>query len=152
MKKKSLLLMFVAIVILLFLGILLGNYWQSKKWKTLTGCISYENKDYEYSFAGKGNWRLVSQDMGCNTSYNTAQTWGLVDHKVDGKKKNIGQISVLVSVVKPNSPDDNKFKYIVLPDKDIYIELGRITGTIGSETFSITDPDWQRIKNSFQFK
>ena len=152
MKKRSLLVVVSTIVILIFLGILLGNYWQSKRWKTLAGCISYENKNYEYSFIGKGNWSLTDEEMGCNTSYETAQTWGLANHKVEDKKKNIGQLSILVTVVKPNSTDDNSFRYLSLPDKDIYVELGRITGTIGSEVFSITDSDWKKIKDSFQFK
>jgi hypothetical protein len=152
MKKKNLLVTLGIIVALLVLGLLLNNYWQSKRWKTIHGCISYENKNYEYNFAGKGSWQIIDDDMGCNTSYDTAQTWGLVNHKVSGKKRNIGQLSVLVSIVKPNSPDGNSFRYLTLPDRDIYVEIGRITGTIESQTFGITDGEWEKLKNSFQFK
>lgn len=79
--------MFITVVILLFWGILFGNYWQSKRWKTFTGCISYENKNYKYSFVGKGNWQLISHDMGRNTSYSTAQRWGLVNYYNDVDEK-----------------------------------------------------------------
>lgn len=141
-----------AVVLLLAIGLLFNGYWQGKKWKTITGCISYENTDYKYSFAGKGSWDLVDEEMGCNTSYKTAQTWGLVDHKVGDKNRDIGQLSVLVSVVKPTSPDESKFRYLALPDREIYVELGRITGTIESQTFGITDADWARVRQSFKFE
>lgn len=150
MNKKIITL--AGVVIIAVALVLIANYfWQTRTWKTINGCVSYEGKNYEYSFAGKRNWHATSADMGCGTSYDEAQTWGLVDHKVGDKKRTIGQISVLVSVVKPNSPDDNAFRYVALPDRDIYVEVGRITGEIDSKTFGVTDQQWQKIKDSFQF-
>lgn len=140
------------VILAIALVLLLNYFWQTRTWKTINGCISYENKNYDYSFTGKRNWYLVDEEMGCKTSYTNAQTFGLVGHKVGNKKRTIGQISVLVSVVKPTSPNDNAFRYVALPDKDIYVELGRITGTIESKTFGVSDEEWQKIKDSFSFK
>lgn len=150
MSKKFITVVAIAVVAI---GLILIAYyfWQTRTWKTINGCISYENKNYEYSFIGKRNWHAVSTDMGCNTNYADAQTWGLVDHKVGDKKRNIGQITVLVTVIKPSNPDDNAFRYVALPDRDIYVEVGRITGEIDSETFGVTDQQWQKIKDSFRF-
>ncbi len=150
-KKKIILVVALAIIVLV--SILYYIFiWQNRGWKTLSGCISYENKNYEYTLQGKRNWFLVNKDMGCDTDNGIAQTWGLLKQKVGKKKLNIGQISVLVSIVKPTSPDSNSFKYIALPDKEIYVELGRINSTIEGKNFKITDEQWQEIKNSFQFK
>ncbi len=148
--------------VFVLLGIILATiaallYWQynipKSGWKVIEGCVDYGSGEIDYHFYGLEEWELVTEDMGCGQTYETAQSFGLKDKDIGDRIDDITQVTVALYDSKPSSHEESFFTYHGVPGQDgTYLELGRISITTPTTSYKIDDTEWKYLKNSFKFK
>jgi len=154
MKLSRLLLVIGVLLVLGISGYFLFKHYSHPKtgWKNISGCVSENSIEYNYSFNIKENWQLISTDFGCGKEYENAQTYGILDADFGDRIEDVSQVAIALYGSKPSSYNSNEVEYFSITDgKNVYLEFARISVNNGDMEYKISDEEWDYIKDSFRF-